>query len=567
MHVFMHRGRQGHDLYFAVAVLTAAAGLLDVFAFGLSALANRFAIGDLRASDGGLHAELAHHAVDDNFQVQFAHARNDGLSGIFVAVHAEGWVFLREPLHGVAELVLIRLGLGLNRYGDNRCGKYDVLENHGLVFIAQRVASRHAFQAHARGDIAGVNGVDFLALVGVHAHETANALARLFRRVIDVAPRLQNTGVNANVGDVPNERVGHDLECQGRKRLVIARASQHHFIIGGRALDRRNIERRRQVIDHRIQQRLNALVLERGAGQYGNQFQGNRRAANGSAQLIGRDFFAVQEFFHQRIVMLGNVFHRLFAMLFVIVLVQCGKLQRGGDIGAGGDKGGIPQLGYIEHFKFRAQRFLKPDNGFFLQEIDNPDEKIFLADGALNRHRMRGETVAHRFDGVLEIRAGAVHLVDEPEPRNVIFVRLAPNRLRLRLYTRHGVKNRDGAVQDAQGALDLHGKVHVAGRVDNVDQEILAVALPGSGGRGRGDGDAALALLLHPVHGGGAFVDGADLVCHARIKQDAFGRSGLAGVDMRHDADIPRVCELCLAWHFWITATFSTEFARLTSAP
>jgi hypothetical protein len=36
---------------------------------------------------------------------------------------------------------------------------------------------------------------------------------------------------------------------------------------------------------------------------------------------------------------------------------------------------------------------------------------------------------------------------------------------------------------------------------------------------------------------------------------------------MRHDADIPRVCELCLSWHFWITATFSPELARLTSAP
>ena len=168
---------------------------------------------------------------------------------------------------------------------------------------------------------------------------------------------------------------------------------------------------------------------------------------------------------------------------------------------------------------------------------------------------------------VLEIRAGAVHLVDEREPRNVIFVRLAPYRFRLRLHAGHGVKNRDRAVQDAQGALDLHGEIHVAGRVNNVDQEILAVALPGSGGRGGGDGDAALALLLHPVHRGGAFVDGADLVRHARIKQDALGRSGLAGVDMRHDADVARVCELCLAWHFWITATFSPELARLTSAP
>ena len=38
--------------------------------------ANRFAIGDLRASDRRLHAKFAHHAVHDDFQVQFAHAGN-----------------------------------------------------------------------------------------------------------------------------------------------------------------------------------------------------------------------------------------------------------------------------------------------------------------------------------------------------------------------------------------------------------------------------------------------------------------------------------------------------------
>jgi hypothetical protein len=31
---------------------------------------------------------------------------------------------------------------------------------------------------------------------------------------------------------------------------------------------------------------------------------------------------------------------------------------------------------------------------------------------------------------------------------------------------------------------------------------------------------------------------------------------------MRHDADIPRVRELCFACHFWITATFSPELTK-----
>src|SRR3546814_319937 len=75
----------------------------------------------------------------------------------------------------------------------------------------------------------------------------------------------------------------------------------------------------------------------------------------------------------------------------------------------------------------------------------------------------------------------------------------------------------------------------VAGRIDDVDPVIL----PEGGRRGGGDGDAALLLLLHPVHGRHAVMDFADLVRPAGVVQDALGRRGLAGIDMRHDADVP----------------------------
>ena len=101
------------------------------------------------------------------------------MAGVFIAVHAKGRIFLRQPLHGIAELVLVGLGLGLDRDGNDRRGKYDVLEHDGFVFIAQRIAGGYALQAHARSDIARVNGVNFLAFVGVHAQEAAHALTRL----------------------------------------------------------------------------------------------------------------------------------------------------------------------------------------------------------------------------------------------------------------------------------------------------------------------------------------------------------------------------------------------------
>ena len=76
--------------------------------------------------------------------------------------------------------------------------------------------------------------------------------------------------------------------------------------------------------------------------------------------------------------------------------------------------------------------------------------------------------------------------------------------------------------------------------VDDVD----VVAVPGALRRGGRDGDAALLLLLHPVHRGATLVDLTDLVGDAGVEEDALGGGGLAGVDVRHDADVADLVEV-----------------------
>ncbi len=77
-------------------VLAAAAGLLLVRVIVFRHLADRLAIRHLRLADIGRHAELAHHAVDDDFEVQFAHAGKNGLPGFGIGIHAERRIFLRQ---------------------------------------------------------------------------------------------------------------------------------------------------------------------------------------------------------------------------------------------------------------------------------------------------------------------------------------------------------------------------------------------------------------------------------------------------------------------------------------
>jgi len=109
-------------------------------------------------------------------------------------------------------------------------------------------------------------------------------------------------------------------------------------------------------------------------------------------------------------------------------------------------------------------------------------------------------------EGTLEVRADASILLTKQCADAVLSP--AARRFRTGGYDAGDrIEHGDGAVEDAQGALDFGREVDVARRVDDVD----AVIAPETGGGRRRDGDAALLLLLHPVHDGGAIVDFAIL--------------------------------------------------------
>jgi hypothetical protein len=89
------------------------------------------------------------------------------------------------------------------------------------------------------------------------------------------------------------------------------------------------------------------------------------------------------------------------------------------------------------------------DDRVVLDEVDDPEEVALGPDRQLDRHRVGREAIDHRLHAHDEVRAGAVHLVDVGDTRNVVLVGLAPDRLGLRLDAGDGVEYRDRAVKDA----------------------------------------------------------------------------------------------------------------------
>src|SRR5262249_7813732 len=170
---------------------------------------------------------------------------------------------------------------------------------------------------------------------------------------------------------------------------------------------------------------------------------------------------------------------------------------------------------------FRAHGLVFPDNRLHLDEIDDTNKLRFLSDGNLDRYRLGIEALAESIDGMLEISTHLVDLVNETNARNTVLISLTPDFFRLRLYTVHGVEQRNCAIQHAQRPLDFSGEVHVTGSINNVDANIF----PGTRSRSGGDGATALLLLFHPVHSRSAFVDLSDAMRSSRIEKNALGRS------------------------------------------
>src|SRR5207237_1109168 len=86
------------------AIEPATALLADESADAVGLALDRLAIGDLRLADVRVDGKLAQHAVDDDLEVQLAHAGDDRLGGLLVGVDLERRVFLGELGERLAHL-------------------------------------------------------------------------------------------------------------------------------------------------------------------------------------------------------------------------------------------------------------------------------------------------------------------------------------------------------------------------------------------------------------------------------------------------------------------------------
>ena len=275
-----------------------------------------------------------------------------------------------------------------------------------MLFVAERVARGRVLKADRGGDIARVARLDILSVVCVHLKDTSDALVVVLRRVIDCGAGLDNAGIHAEEAELTNERVSRNLERQRRERLIVRRVPAKFFLcIRIDSLDCGNIRRSGHVIHNRVEQLLYALVAVRSSAGYGNHRVGDCALAYLRFNFINGEFLATEVFFHQCLVLLGNLFNKL-----VVVLLR--KLHH------------ILRNRLVSHI---LAKVVIIDLRLHFHEIDDTLEGVLAANRQLNRDGIALEPVLHHLDDPVEVRAHDVHLIDVHHSRDPIVVGLAPN--------------------------------------------------------------------------------------------------------------------------------------------
>ena len=448
--------------------------------------------------------------------MQLTHSADDYLAGFLVFLPGKGRVFPGQNLQGPGELVVVAHSLGLDGHGDDRIRETHLLQGNLKALQGYRVPGLSEFETDNHADVTGLQNAQVLGAVGVHPQDAVDPLALFLSDVHHRLALFKGAAVDANEAQGAGFLFIGDLENQPGKRafFVVWKSCGALFLDQGRG-NRRNLVRRGQVVDHSVQDALDAYVAKRRTDEHRQQVPGKCALSQGAAYQGRVDALAGEVELHD-----GVVHRRYLVDEFVIPLA-------GGVLHIGGDRAGYDVLTLIrrvegEHFVFK--------------QVDHAAKVALAADGDEQRDGIDRQLCPDFVQDAVKVGTQAVHLVDVGYSGDMVLVGLFPHRLALRLHSAYGAEDSHCPVQDPQRPLDLGGEIHVARSVDDVD----LMAPPETGRRGALDGDSPVLLLLQKVHRRLAAVDLSYAVVLTGVVEDALGGGRLAGVDMGDDSNVSR---------------------------
>ncbi len=511
---------QRFDLQDHMAVLAAASSLMDEFALSFRHTRNRLLVSHPGLAHPYIDLSVLYQLVLKDLQVQLAHAADDRLPGIRVDFVSEGGILPSQRFQCVRQFGTLSRRPGLDRHRNDGLRKADTGQHHGFLRVAKSVARQGMPQPHHGDDIPRLRRFQDLPLTSVHLKDPHDVFLLVPLGVQDPGARLERALIEPQEVQVPVD-ITDDLESQRDQTGIRVAPHRNPFRLVVRLMPDNHgpLERRGQIIHDPVEEPLDTYVFQRRTHEDGIQSVLECAFPDGPPEGLLPGRLIVDECIHDRLIVFGRRLDHSSAVLFR----PAGKLR-----------------GDVRLVKLRAQFLGLIEDGLHRKQVDNAREGIFRSHRNLHHHRICDQLVVDALDAHLEIGARFVHLVDKAQAGQAVLLALPPDGLALRLDALTAVKDGDRAVEHSQRPFDLSREVDVARRIDQIDVK----ALPGALRRGGRDRDPSPLLFLQVIHHGRAIMDLPHLIGLARIVENALRHRRLAGVDMRHDANVPYSVQL-----------------------
>ena len=175
--------------------------------------------------------EAASQPVDGHLDVNLAHSREELLPGLPVAVHPQRRVLLGEPAQARGHLLLVALGLRVDREAHHRLGEVDVRRLDRNFVVDEHVTRDDVLELRDSAEIADAQLVDLLVVLALQDEDLADPLLGMRARIDERRVVRDRSREDAETTDAARERIGDRLEDE-------------HRLLGVAELDRRPLLRR-----------------------------------------------------------------------------------------------------------------------------------------------------------------------------------------------------------------------------------------------------------------------------------------------------------------------------------
>src|SRR4029077_3796307 len=144
-------------------------------------------------------------------------------------------------------------------------------------------------------------------LVGLNLNQATNALALVRARIVNRVALGKGAGINAEKNQFADKWIAPKFESERAEPPIVVRRRLDLFVcVGLHANSGRDVERAWQIIDDRINEVLNAFILESRTPNYRDKSVRNRLAPNASFQQFRRNRLLFEEKHADFVVEIGD---------------------------------------------------------------------------------------------------------------------------------------------------------------------------------------------------------------------------------------------------------------------